>query len=227
MLVVLLVAVGAGCILHHAQAEGPAPAAVAATTVTLPAPDLSHPMTLEQALAKRRSVRKYADAPVTLAQAGNLLWAAQGITEPNRGLRTAPSAMGMYPLHLYLVAGNVTDLPAGAYRYVPEGHKLALVAAGDQRDQVGTQPQMRLAPALLVYTADLTAMTARTHDAEKSLQWACVEAGHSAQNVLLEEVALSLIGVPMGGYNAATLKAALKLPDSEQLLYVLSAAHAG
>jgi SagB-type dehydrogenase family enzyme len=223
---VVILVVGAGCVLHHAQAEGTA-AAAGATAVTLPVPDLSHPMTVEKALQLRRSVRKYADAPITLAQASNLLWAAQGITEPTRGLRTAPSAMAIYPLHVYLVAGQVSDLPAGAYQYVPQGHKLTLVTAGDLRTQVGSQPQMTLAPALLIYTADLTNMTARTHDEKVSMQFACMEAGHSAQNVLLEEVALGLVGVPMAGFNAATLRAALKLPDSEQLLYAVSAAQRG
>jgi SagB-type dehydrogenase family enzyme len=212
----------AGGMLGTACVQGEEAAPVAAPIITLPAPEFKSAVTLEQAIRDRRSVRQYAATPLTLAQVSQLLWAAQGITEPTRGLRTAPSAMATYPLRVYLVAANVTDLPAGIYRYLPQGHQLELVVVGDQRANVGGQNQMKTAPALLVYTADLTA-TAKRVGEKMARDWACLEAGHSAQNVLLEEVALGLIGVPMGGFNAATLRPALKLPESDELLYVLSA----
>lgn len=193
------------------------------TEIALPAPDLTHATTLEQALLQRRSVRRYAEAPLSLAEVSNLLWAAQGITDPPSGKRTAPSAMAVYPLQVYLVAANVTDLPAGVYRYVPLGHKLILVMEGDQRKQVGTQPQMTTAPALLVYTTDNAKLAQRVGEARAS-QWAALEAGHSAQNVLLEEVALDLVGVPMAAFDPAKTRAALKLPAAEEPIYVLSAA---
>ena len=221
----IIMVVGVCCTLRgHAEETAPA-AAPAAQAMSLPAPDLTHATTLEQALAQRRSVRKYADAPISLAQASNLLWAAQGITEPKRGLRTAPSAMALYPLRVYLVAGKVTDLPAGAYKYVPQGHKLELVVAGDQRVNVGNQQQMTSAPAVLVYTYDTTVFKRATP--EMGLAFANLEAGHSAQNVLLEEVALGLVGVPMGGFDAAKLKATLKLADTEVPLYAVSAGQKG
>lgn len=56
---------------------------------------------LEQPLARRRCVREYADRPVTLANAACLLWAAQGITDP-QGSRTTPSAGALYPMDIYL-----------------------------------------------------------------------------------------------------------------------------
>ena len=81
-----------------------------AETVELPLPIEVPPMELWRALAERRSVRKYADEPMTLMQLSQLLWAAQGVTA-RKGeylLRTAPSAGALYPVETYVVVNNVT-----------------------------------------------------------------------------------------------------------------------
>jgi len=91
--------------------------------VRLPPPDTIGLVSVENALWHRRSVRTFADLPLTVKQVGQLLWAAQGLS---RGLvcRTAPSAGATYPMELYLVAGDVTGLKPGVYRYGSEGHFL-------------------------------------------------------------------------------------------------------
>jgi len=59
-----------------------------------------------QVLSQTRSQRsgRWPAAPVTAAEAGQLLWLAQGVTDA-KALCTAPSAVAAYPLMLYLVAG--------------------------------------------------------------------------------------------------------------------------
>ena len=225
--VVLLVLFAlAACVFCSLPARAEeAKAAAEQTAIALPAPDLQGKVTVEQALLKRRSVRSYAAEPLTLQQVSQLLWAAQGITEPIKGLRTAPSAMASYPLRVYLVAGNVKDLPAGAYLYVPQGHKLELVAAGDQRPNVGGQPQMRNAPVLIVYVVDY-AITGKKYG-DRAKKFAYLEVGHSAQNVLLQEVALGLVGVPMGGVDEVKVRAAFKLTEDQEPAYAVSAAKKG
>ncbi|MGD1158442.1 MAG: nitroreductase family protein [Terriglobia bacterium] len=64
-------------------------------------------MSLEEALARRRSVREFTREALTERELSQLLWAAQGITHAE-GLRTAPSAGALYPLALYVA------LPAGS-----------------------------------------------------------------------------------------------------------------
>jgi SagB-type dehydrogenase family enzyme len=199
--------------------------ASAPKTIALPAPDLTHTITVEQAMQNRRSVRKFTSDPLTLQQVSNLLWAAQGITDETTGHRTAPSAMAKYPLTVYLFAGDVQDLPAGVYKYIPQGHKIELVADGDQRENVGAQPQMSTAPASFAYIADYSAMGDRARD--KSHTWADIEVGHSAQNVLLEEVALGLAGVGMGGFDESKMRATLKLSDNLTPVYIISAGKKG
>ncbi|MCE5324738.1 SagB/ThcOx family dehydrogenase [bacterium] len=190
--------------------------------ITLPQPQIDTTVTVDQAIKQRRSVRTYASEPVSLQQVSQLLWAAQGITDPATGHRTAPSAMATYPLTVYLVAANVKDLTPGAYEYIPDGHKLKPVKDGDQRINIGNQPQMVSAPVLFVYAADYK-VTGEKFGKEKAKEFACIEIGHSAQNVLLEEVALGLIGVGMAGLDQAKTTATLGLTKSQEPLYVVSA----
>ena len=87
--------------------------------VKLPQPKTEGVVSVEEALAKRRSIRKYSDQALSLQEIGQILWAAQGITSP-RGFRTAPSAHGFYPITLYLVVSNVTGLTPDVYTYDPD-----------------------------------------------------------------------------------------------------------
>ncbi|MCK4277548.1 MAG: nitroreductase family protein, partial [Phycisphaerae bacterium] len=69
----------------------------------LPDPTLTGKMSLEEALAKRRSIRSFAGGELSARHISQLCWAAQGISEPVRRLRTCPSAGATYPLELYVV----------------------------------------------------------------------------------------------------------------------------
>jgi SagB-type dehydrogenase family enzyme len=123
-------------------------------------------------------------------------------------------------LDTYLVAGNVEGLAAGVYKYVPKDHQLEVVALGDQREKVGKQPAMTTAPILVVYATDGERLKKL---GDKGVTFASIEIGHSAQNVLLEEVALGLVGVGMAGFDENGVKAALNLSDQQTPMYVVSA----
>ena len=77
--------------------------------VTLPAPSAASDKPVEQVLARRRSIRAFDDAPLTIEHLSQLLWAAQGRSH-REGFRVAPSAGALYPLELYVLAGDVTGL---------------------------------------------------------------------------------------------------------------------
>ena len=85
-----------------------------AEAVKLPPPVMTGGMPLVEALKVRRTVHRFASRPLDLGQISQLLWGADGTTDP-RGLRTSPSAGAAYPLDLYLVVGErgVADLPRG------------------------------------------------------------------------------------------------------------------
>jgi nitroreductase len=94
-------------------------------SIRLPQPRYASKVSIEQVLLKRRSVRSYKSEPLTLSEISQLLWSAQGLTGLNR-YRTAPSAGALYPLEVYLAAGNIMDVDSGIYKYEPHSHAIEL-----------------------------------------------------------------------------------------------------
>ena len=189
--------------------------------IDLPPPRLEGTMTLEEALAKRRSVRAFSGEALTLEELGQLLWAAQGITHP-AGLRTSPSAGALYPLEVYAVT------PDAVYHYVPQGHRLELHLRGDMRlplyEAALQQDAVADAPATIVIAA-VYARTASKYGNERSPRYVHLEAGHAAQNILLQAVALELGAVPIGAFDDDHVKKALQLPDDQEPLYLIPTGH--
>jgi SagB-type dehydrogenase family enzyme len=181
---------------------------------------LGHP--LELLLARRRTVREFAPRPVSLAQASCLLWAAQGITDA-RGLRTAPSAGALYPLSVYLVAGAVSGLEAGIYRYLPRENALESLQKGDRRgalvDAAMGQSWLADAALSLVFAARYARTTGKY--GERGIQFVHIEAGHAAQSVLLTAVALNLAAAEVGAFDDRRVASLLGLSREETALYLL------
>lgn len=190
--------------------------------VQLPDPVLSSQVSIEEALSSRRSVRDYGREPLSLARASQLAWAAQGVTN-KRGFRTAPSAGALYPLELYVVAGAVEGLAAGAYRYLPEDHSLVRVTGGDLRKQVAeaalNQSFVARGAVVFVFTAVYERTTQKY--GERGIRYVHMEAGHAAQNLLLEATALGLAAVPVGAFHDNELANVVGLPEGEHPLYVI------
>lgn len=190
-------------------------------TIELPEPILQGRLTLEEALSKRRSVREFTEDPLTLEEIGQLLWAAQGVTHPD-GYRTAPSAGALYPLEIYVVTAE------GVHYYDPQGHLLSLHQPGDLRAALHTvalrQEPVLKAPAVFVITA-VYERTEKKYGKERSPLYVHLEAGHAAQNLLLQAVALDLGGVPIGAFIDDKVKGVLSLPDDHQPFYLIPVGH--
>jgi SagB-type dehydrogenase family enzyme len=171
---------------------------------------------------ERRSVRQYSDEPLRLPELAQLLWAAQGITSP-RGFRTSPSAGALYPLEVYAVVGSVEDIAPGIYWYHTREHELVSVADGDQRDALADaalgQSFVGEAAVDLVVTAIYERTTVKY--GERGVRYVHIEAGHAAQNVLLQATALGLGAVPVGAFLDQSVARILDLPDDENPLYII------
>jgi SagB-type dehydrogenase family enzyme len=178
-------------------------------------------LTLEEILYKRRSVREFTEEQLTLEELGQLLWAAQGMTHP-AGYRTAPSAGALYPLEVYVIQQE------GVYHYDPQGHRLSIHMQGDVRPELHAaalrQEPVLKAPAVFVITA-VYERTEKKYGEERGPLYVHLEAGHAAQNLLLQAVALELGAVPIGAFHDDQVKEVLSLPADQQPLYLIPVGH--
>ena len=97
-----------------------------------------------------------------LAALARILYLSNGITKVMRGggetyaFRAASCTGALYHIELYLVCGDLPDLPAGVYHYGAHDHALRRVRGGDFREVVlratANEPQVARAPAIVVST---------------------------------------------------------------------------
>lgn len=186
------------------------------TVVDLPAPTLDGPVSLEAAIADRRSRRTFGASDIPLAEVGQILWAGQGLTDAE-GRRAAPSAGGRYPIELYVVtAGSVAH-------YLPEGHRLEQRPDRSTLDRLGPLAfgQEFVSDALVVVV--IAAVPGRTEVEYGAVAESLVdrEAGHVAQNILLQATVLGRASVPVGGFDPAAVATELALPPGHDVRYLI------
>jgi SagB-type dehydrogenase family enzyme len=174
-------------------------------------------VSVNEAIARRRSVRSFARTPVTPTQVSQLCWAAQGVTEPGEGLRSAPSAGALYPIHMLLADA------AGVSEYDPRGHALRALSTADARGALEAaaygQDFVSSAPLVMIIAFD-EGRTASKYG-RRARQYCFLEAGHVAQNVLLQATAMDVAGVPVGAFDDAEVARAVGLPARLTPAYLL------
>ena len=194
--------------------------------IPLPAAASGGEMPVEEALEQRRSIREFSRDGLELDDVSQLLWAAQGVTS-RRGFRAAPSAGALYPLELYVVAGDVAGLSPGVYRYRPKKHDLVLVADGDRRKPLAAaaleQGWVRRAPAVLVIAAVYERTMAKY--GQRGLRYVHMEVGHAAQNVYLQATARGLGTVMVGAFEDDEVREVLGLPEDHEPLGIMPVGH--
>jgi SagB-type dehydrogenase family enzyme len=170
--------------------------------IQLPEPELTGSMSIEESLAKRRSIRSFNGRKLDYTQIGQLAWAAQGITESKRGLRTAPSAGAIYPMQIYFVTAEAL------FVYRPAGHTLELLHTGDLRQEFAKaafgQQYVAQAPCDIIIAGSVQKLAVRY--GRKARTFALLEAGHIAQNIHLQAVSMGLGSVPIGAFDENAVK---------------------
>lgn len=185
--------------------------------IQLPEPQKHDGLSLTEAFAQRRSMREFSANELSLEEIGQILWAAQGITNSTEGYRTAPSAGALYPLEIYVAKKD------GIFQYLPNEHSLMQKYDEDVRHNLRKaaldQMFVEAAPCIFIITG-IYARTTRKYG-ERGVRYVFMEVGHVAQNILLQAVALDLGGVPIGAFYDRAVNQILKLKENEKSLYLI------
>ncbi|MGA3206678.1 MAG: SagB/ThcOx family dehydrogenase [Syntrophales bacterium] len=188
--------------------------------IRLPKPASDGGISVEAALAKRESVRHFTSVPLTPFLLSQILWAAQGITR-DWGGRTAPSAGALYALELYLA------LQDGFFHCIPRGHQLLHVSDHDFIDDLASvalgQQCIRESSAVVVIAAVYERIEKKY--VRRGERYVKVEAGHAAQNILLQALSLGIGAVPVGAFHDDDVRKVLNLPSDHEPLYLIPLGH--
>jgi nitroreductase len=186
--------------------------ALAADTnpIQLPPPALDQSKSLVQALTDRKSSREFSEGNLSPQVLSNLLWAAFGISRPDSGKRTAPSAYNRQETDVYVATAE------GTYLYDAKANTLIPVASGDLRALTGTQSYFKDAAVNLVYVADLSRMNEA--DEATKMFLAGEGTGFIAQNAYLYCAVQGLATVFRVSIDKAKLGEAIKLRPDQKIM---------
>ncbi len=182
-------------------------------------------MPLEEAIARRRSIRRFASVLISRSELSQILWSAQGISDTRGRYRTVPSAGATYPLEIFVVCGRngVEEIGEGIYHYNIDSHSLTLHYEGDVR--------LALARAALdeecIYEAPvdiiICAIFERTglNYGSRGERYVHIEVGHAGQNIYLQTTALGLATFAIGAFHDEQVRQVLRLDKQYKPLYIM------
>ena len=209
--VIILAALPAVCSAQQKRRASPL------RIVQLPSPSQEGSVSLEQTLAKRRSVRQFTGRQLTFEQIGQLAWAGQGITEPEKGYRTAPSAGALYPITLYFAT------PEGLFVYHPDGHTLEENISNDIRSKLSMAAfkQQAVADAACDIIVAGSAKKLAAKYRSNARRYLLLEAGHIAQNIHLQAVGLGFGSGAVGAFDIRDVGKICRLSTELEPIYII------
>jgi nitroreductase len=164
-------------------------------------------MSLGDALKQRRSYRDMTEQEVDLQTVSTILWAACGISDPASGKITAPSAVNMQDIKVFVCSQY------GVCRYMPKDNTLVPVTTTDIRPSLAAgQDFAKKAPVALILVS--------TKDNERmdNNRYGGVDAGYVSQNIYLACTALGLHTVARAMMDKDAIKRELNLADTSIIL---------
>jgi len=195
------------------------------TQIHLPPPSQKGSILLEEAIARRRSIRRFTSEPISRFQLSQILWAAQGSSDARGRYRTVPSAGATYPLETFIVCGQncIEEIDKGVYHYNIGSHSLTLHHAGDVRFELAEvaldQEFIYQAPVDIV----ICALYERTtlYYGRRGERYVHIEVGHAGQNIYLQATALGLATVATGAFSDEQVREVLRLEKQYRPLYIM------
>uniref|UniRef100_A0A7C4PHB1 SagB/ThcOx family dehydrogenase n=1 Tax=Anaerolinea thermolimosa TaxID=229919 RepID=A0A7C4PHB1_9CHLR len=200
------------------------------TLIPLPAPETFSipPADLRAIIEQRRTLRRYADAPLSLEELSYLLWLTQGVkrvTSRPATLRTVPSAGARHAFETFLLINRIQGLQPGLYRFAASQHALAhLPAPVDIAERIYTathnQEHVRLSAVTFLWVADTWRMAWRY--VERSMRYLFLDAGHVCQNLYLAAESIDCGVCAVGAFEDEAMNAALELDGVDRFVIYLA-----
>ena len=208
--------------IGDAQQDRPMPCLA---TVDLPREWQIRENRFDRLLQKRRSRRKFVDAPITLADLAFLLWACQGITAQagHYLFRTAPSAGALYPLETYCCCERVEGLAAGLYHFDAPGFRLAHLTETSCAARVAEAclGQGFMAKGAVVFIWSAVFRRNMSKYGHRGLRYIFLDAGHACQNLLLAAESIDCAACPVAAFFDDECNDLLTLDgEEESVLYM-------
>ncbi len=183
---------------------------------------------LLEVLRKRRSLRRFADLPLSLAELAFLLWATQGVTERYGDLATlrpVPSAGARHAFETYLYCRRVDTLPEGIYRYLPLSHRLLFEFAEeglDDRISEACFGQRFVVQGAATFFWSVLPYRMEWRYGPAAHRVLPMDAGHLCQNLYLCAEAIGAGTCAIAAYDQEALDALLRLDGEEEFVIYLA-----
>jgi len=193
--------------------------------IYLPPPSLKGDMSLEEAIVRRRSVRRFTSESISPSQLSQILWAAQGITDTSLRYRAVPSAGATYPLEIFIACGQkaIEEIDDGIYHYNIDNHSLTRHYQGDIRLELAKaaldQEFIYEAPVDIIICAVYRRTLMRYGD--RGERYVHIEVGHAGQNIYLQATALGLATVAIGAFYDEQVRNVLRLDKQYKPIYIM------
>jgi len=186
--------------------------------IKLPPPDMKGGKPLMQCLKDRKTDRSFSTKKLPVEVLSNLLWAAAGISRPDSGKRTAPSAKNWQEVDVYVAMAE------GLYLYNAKNHSLDPVLKADLRGETThflqpSRSSIEAAPLQLIYVADYSKMTIATSD-ENKLLYSGADSAFISQNVYLYCASEGLATGVRALLDKAGLAKNMKLRSKQKVVFV-------
>lgn len=191
------------------------------TIIQLAEPKTQGTEPFEQVLGRRKSIREFSSEPLSNAQISQLVWAGQGIVDKEKGYRTAPSTGDIYPINLYVSTKD------GSFLYEPQTHSLRQLSDKDVSLRLSKaalkERAVADAPCSIVIAG--SAKKISTKYGSKAKKFMYLEAGHIAQNILLQATSMNLGSIPISAFDTRNAAKLCKIPTNFEPLYIISIGH--
>ncbi|MDD4667253.1 MAG: SagB/ThcOx family dehydrogenase [Candidatus Cloacimonetes bacterium] len=189
-------------------------------------------MSLQSAIGQRRSLRKYAEVPLSQEELSFLLWSASWARDFRSNermeitFRNVPSAGSRHPLETFVDIRRVSGIKPGLYYYHPIKHCLILINEDPQTQEAileGCFRQEMIQNSAVNFI--FTAVPYRTgwRYGQRGYRYLYLDAGHVGQNVHLAAEAIGAGACMIGAYMDEAMNDVLGVDGIEEFVIYIAA----